>query len=163
MKWISGMMLGACLSTAAVWMARAQAVQPVEVVRVIDGDTLDIKEQGRTLRMRLRCVDAPEESQGAYGAQATETLRTLLPTGSIVTLRNEGDGGWGRIAATVIRNGTDINQEMVRRGQAYAYGKYMGRCDRQTYQHLENEARANKSGVWNVPNGIEKPWDYRRK
>ena len=147
----------------AVAIGMAAPAQAAEVKRVVDGDTVDVTEHGRTLRIRLRCVDAPEKTQGAYGAQATATLRTLLPEGSTVTLRNEGNGGWGRIAATIIRNGKDINQEMVRRGQAFVYWQYISGCDRQTYQHLENEARANRSGVWNVPNGIEKPWNYRRK
>jgi hypothetical protein len=35
-------------------------------------------------------------------------------------------------------------------------------CDRQTYSRLENDARLKGVGVWSVPGGIQRPWDYRR-
>jgi len=38
----------------------------------------------------------------------------------------------------------------------------MSGCDRQTYARLENSARLKGAGVWGVPGGIQRPWDYRR-
>ena len=35
-------------------------------------------------------------------------------------------------------------------------------CDRETYSRLENEARLKSLGIWQVPGGIQRPWDYRR-
>jgi len=32
----------------------------------------------------------------------------------------------------------------------------------ETYTRLENEARLKSFGVWAVPGGIQRPWDYRR-
>jgi len=32
----------------------------------------------------------------------------------------------------------------------------------ETYSRLENEARLKSLGVWAVPGGIQRPWDYRR-
>ena len=32
----------------------------------------------------------------------------------------------------------------------------------ETYSRLENEARLKSLGVWAVPGGIPRPWDYRR-
>ena len=40
--------------------------------------------------------------------------------------------------------------------------QYIEGCDRETYSRLENEARLKSFGVWAVPGGIKRPWDYRR-
>ena len=45
-------------------------------------------------------------------------------------------------------------------GQAFAYRKYLAQCDAR--EHLEAEFRASRrrSGVWQVPGGITRPWDF---
>ena len=35
-------------------------------------------------------------------------------------------------------------------------------CDRETYSRLENEARLKSLGIWLVPGGIQRPWDFRK-
>ena len=47
-------------------------------------------------------------------------------------------------------------------GAAFVYWQYIEGCDRETYSHLENEARLKSLGLWAVPGGIQRPWDYRR-
>ena len=47
-------------------------------------------------------------------------------------------------------------------GAAFVYWQYIEGCDRETYSRLENEARLKSLGVWAVPGGIQRPWDYRR-
>jgi hypothetical protein len=32
----------------------------------------------------------------------------------------------------------------------------------QAYSRLENDARLKRLGVWSVPDGIQRPWEYRR-
>ena len=43
---------------------------------------------------------------------------------------------YGRTVAELFRNGQNINQRMVREGQAFVYWQYIGGCDRQTYGAL---------------------------
>ena len=47
-------------------------------------------------------------------------------------------------------------------GNAFVYWQYISGCDRQTYSRLENGARLKRLGVWSVPGGTQRPWDYRR-
>ena len=47
-------------------------------------------------------------------------------------------------------------------GVAFVYWQYIEGCDRETYSRLENEARLKSLGIWAVPGGIQRPWDYRR-
>jgi len=53
-------------------------------------------------------------------------------------------------------------QALVQSGVAFVYWQYIEGCDRETYSRLENEARLKSLGVWAVPDGIQRPWDYRR-
>lgn len=59
------------------------------VISVGDGDTLRVATGGKTVTVRLACVDAPETAQAPFGKAATDRLRQLLPPGQQVTLRVE--------------------------------------------------------------------------
>ncbi|CAE21055.1 Staphylococcus nuclease (SNase) homologues [Prochlorococcus marinus str. MIT 9313] len=133
-----------------------------EVLAIGDGDTLTAKEGSQTIKVRLACIDAPETSQSPYGKAARQALKGLLPVGSDVSLRSKPTDRYGRTVAEVIRNGTNINQSLVKSGNAFVYWKYIKGCDRQTYAHLETYARLGGIGVWSVPAGIQRPWDYRQ-
>jgi hypothetical protein len=89
-------------------------------------------------------------------------LQGLLPIGSEVTLRTKAVDRYGRSVAEVLKGGNNINQTLVRSGDAFVYWQYISGCDRQTYSRLENDARLKGIGVWSVPGGIQRPWDYRR-
>ena len=65
------------------------------------------------------------------------------------------------LVAEVLIGTTNINQALVAAGAAFVYWHYIEGCDRETYSRLENEARLKSFGVWAVPGGIQRPWDYR--
>jgi hypothetical protein len=91
-----------------------------------------------------------------------QALQGLLPIGSEVTLKTKAVDRYGRSVAEVLKGGSNINQTLVRSGDAFVYWQYINGCDRQTYSRLENDARMKGTGVWSVPGGIQRPWDYRR-
>ena len=112
--------------------------------------------------MRLACIDAPETSQSPYGKAARQALKSLLPVGSDVTLRSKATDRYGRTVAEVILNGSNINQSLVKSGNAFVYWQYIKGCDRQVYSRLETYARLGGIGVWSVAGGIQRPWAYRQ-
>jgi len=133
---------------------------PATVVSVGDGDTLRVRQNGKTLTVRLACIDAPESSQKPHGAQASQALKALVPIGSGVDLRIQTTDRYGRSIAEISRQGRNINQDLV---AAFVYWQYIKGCDRQTYGRLETEARLDRQGVWSTGGGITRPWDYRRE
>ena len=133
-----------------------------EVLSIGDGDTLTVKEGNLRTKVRLACIDAPETSQSPYGKAARQALKSLLPVGSDVTLRSKATDRYGRSVEEVIRNSTNINQSLVESGNAFVYWQYIKGCDRQTYSRLETYARLGGIGIWSVPGGIQRPWDYRQ-
>jgi endonuclease YncB( thermonuclease family) len=140
----------------------APPVQAATVLSVGDGDTITITNGAQKTRVRLACIDAPETSQTPYGMESRQALQKLLPIGTEVTVRTKATDRYGRTVGEVLKGGTNINQSLVGSGNAFVYWQYISGCDRQTYSRLENDARLRKLGVWSVPNGIQRPWDYRR-
>jgi hypothetical protein len=57
---------------------------------------------------------------------------------------------------------TNINLALVEDGQAFAYRQYLSGCDAKSYLEAEERASRRRLGVWQVPGGITRPWDFRR-
>lgn len=126
------------------------------VVRVIDGDTLDVLVANRPVRVRLAQIDAPERSQ-AYGARARQAL-SAMAFRRVVTVADAGVDGYGRTLGTVIVGGANINAAMVNQGMAWAYRRYL--TDRSLIR-LEQQARAAHRGFW-IDTAPVPPWLFRR-
>jgi endonuclease YncB( thermonuclease family) len=115
-----------------------------------------VRSAATTIRQRLVALKPP------YGNAARQALQADLPIGTEVGLRTKATDRYGRTVAEVLKGATNINQELVAAGAAFVYWQYIEGCDRETYSRLENEARLKSLGVWAVPGGIQRPWDYRR-
>ena len=88
-------------------------------------------------------------------------LQTRLRIGAPLTLLPQTADSYGRSVAEVIGKGP-VNLSMVLSGQAFVYRQYLGRCDRGAYLAAERQAQAQRLGVWTVPGGITRPWDFRQ-
>lgn len=99
-----------------------------EVIRVVDGDTIDVEIGGREERVRLLGIDTPEvhvpdgESPDCFGAEASAYTAQLLGEGAAVRLERDvvGRDDYGRLLAYVYRieDGTMVNEALVRQGYA---------------------------------------------
>ena len=132
------------------------------VLSVGDGDTMRVSDGGRRLTIRMACIDAPETAQRPYGAASRQRLQELAPVGSVVTLRPQTTDRYGRTVAEVFASGRNVNLSMVSSGAAFAYRKYLSGCDRAAYLRAEAAAQRQRIGVWAVPGGIQRPWDWRK-
>lgn len=126
------------------------------VVRVVDGDTLDVLVANRPVRVRLAQIDAPERRQ-AYGTRARQAL-SAMTFRRVVTVADAGVDGYGRQLGTVFVGGQNINAAMVDRGMAWAYRQYL--TDRSLIR-LEQQARAARRGLWGDPAPVVAPWRFR--
>jgi endonuclease YncB( thermonuclease family) len=131
------------------------------VLSIGDGDSFSVLERGKKLKVRLACIDAPETAQSPYGMASRNQIKALLPIGSTVSLRVQAVDRFGRSVAEVIGSKGKVNLAMVQSGQAFVYRQYLGRCDRGAYLAAERQAQAQRLGVWAVPGGITRPWDFR--
>jgi len=131
------------------------------VLSVGDGDTLRVNAGGRTVTIRLACIDAPETAQAPWGQKSRSYLMQRLPRGRKVAIQPHTIDRYGRTVAEVISD-LNINLVMVEDGQAFAYRRYLSRCDAKEYLAAEHRASRHHYGVWQVEGGITRPWDFRR-
>jgi endonuclease YncB( thermonuclease family) len=131
------------------------------VLSIGDGDTIHVLQGEQRLTIRLACIDAPEMAQAPDGANARRYLQTRLPLGSSVMLRPQTVDRFGRTVAEVIGE-VNLNLALVEDGMAFAYRNHLGQCDAREYLEAEFRASRSRYGVWRVPGGITRPWDFRR-
>ena len=133
---------------------RPASGERAEVLRVVDGDTLLVRLNGRSVRVRYIGIDAPEsvrpdspvESMGPEAAQANKELvdgrRVLLERDVSDTDRH------GRLLRYVWVGDMMVNGELVRRGYAQAI-TYPPDVKYQSWlRQLETEAREQQRGLW---------------
>jgi endonuclease YncB( thermonuclease family) len=149
------------LGPAAALPAATAQGQRARVVSIGDGDTIGVLSGGRTITVRLACIDAPETAQSPYGQQARRYLQQRLPLGREVTLAAKTTDRYGRTVAEVISD-INIGLAMVADGQAFAYRQYLSSCDEKEYLDAEYRASRHRYGLWQVEGGITRPWDFRR-
>lgn len=129
-----------------------------EVVKVLDGDTIDVMTNGKPARIRLDSIDAPEKSQ-PFGQKSKETLNDWVARQHVTINVNDTDMH-GRLIGVVYLEGVNINRALVEKGYAFAYRQYL---KDDTMLELERKAQNNHAGVWSLPESqIVKPWDYRK-
>ncbi len=141
--------------------AVAASPSPIKVVSTGDGDTLRVLQNGKTVTVRLACIDAPESAQQPWGSAAAGRLAALLPKNSAVTMRIVDKDRYGRTVAETFKDGTLINLQMVEEGHAVAYRDYLAQCNAQQYLAAEERAKASKLAFWNQNDPVM-PWDFRR-
>ncbi|CAA0127300.1 Thermonuclease [Mycolicibacterium vanbaalenii] len=142
--------------------ADAAPAPTATVLRVIDGDTLDVRDDDRgRLRVRVLGIDTPEVHRpgwtvGCWGPEA-ERFATETLTGQRITLTadptQDANDRYGRTLAYVnLADGRDFSVESVRSGMARSYvydDKPVSRYP--DIRAAEDEARAALRGLWGPP------------
>jgi len=115
------------------------------VVKITDGDTIQVLHDGKPERIRLVGIDCPERGE-PYSEQATQ-LTSDLAANQTVTIRPETTDRYGRtVAAVILPDGRDLSQELLRAGMAIWYQKYSTDTE---LRDIEAAAKARHLGIWN--------------
>lgn len=115
------------------------------VVRVIDGDTIELADGSR---VRYLGIDTPESGE-YYASEATAKNRELVE-GKIVELqRGERDcDEYGRLLRYVYVDGVFVNAELIAQGYAWAYIFNSDERYSQILVQLEQYAKMKERGLW---------------
>ncbi len=127
------------------------------VVKVVDGDTLDVDIDGKIERLRLIGIDTPEtvdprKEIQCFGIEASNKAKELL-NGQFVTLESDDSQGerdkYKRLLRYVIlADGTNFNQYMIAEGYAHEYTYDEAYLYQAEFKQAENDARNGGKGLW---------------
>jgi endonuclease YncB( thermonuclease family) len=130
-----------------------------KVIRILDGDTMEILYKNAPIKIRLAHIDCPEKrGSQPYGNNAKIALSDLC-FGQYVTVYGEKYDRNKRLIAVVVNAKKQVvNQEMLKQGMAWHFKRYSTDA---VYASLELDARKNKVGLWHDTNPIA-PWEWRK-
>lgn len=130
-----------------------------KVIKVTDGDSINILYEGKPLRIRLAEIDAPERGQ-PFGKKSREALADYVAGKEVQVVEIDIDR-YKRIVGQVYQGDLWVNGALVRGGYAYVYPKYA--TSKQLYEY-EAEAQESKAGIWKLPESERiKPWVWRKR
>ena len=163
---VVGAAIAAAVATPLLVSSPTASAQPADttasVLKVVDGDTIDIRDDVRCrLRVRLLGIDTPETQKpgytvGCWGPEATDFAeQTLL--GQRVALITDPTQDlhdrYGRTLAYLDKaDGWDYSIEAARAGMAHSYVYAGNPVERHSdIAGAEQEARDAHRGLWGPP------------
>ena len=145
------------LLALAVAVGFLNAYTPLENIRVIDGDTIKGKVEGKQITIRLVEIDAPEMDQ-PFGLESKNFL-IKLTSNEKITYTSEGEDRYGRTLGKLFKNKENLNALMVKSGFAWVYERYAKNQNLYVYQEV---AKSKNLGLWQSKKPIA-PWVWRKK
>lgn len=151
------------LCAALLSLLLAATPETARVLKVSDGDTITVRLDGHTEKVRLVGIDSPElhDDRQDYRdvAYAAKNYARSLLGGETVTLDADPRQGnrdrYGRLLRYVILDdGTNVNEKMVREGYAHVYTRFNFAL-KARFKLAEDEAKRGRLGVWALAPG---PW-----
>lgn len=128
------------------------------VVKIVDGDTIEVLVGNQLRRVRLSGIDTPERGQ-PWADKARQALSRRV-FGKEVRVNDVGTDRYDRTVGEVYADNVCVGCELVREGNAWVYRKY---TDDPVLYELEAQARAAHRGLWSLPEAQRvPPWQWRQ-
>jgi micrococcal nuclease len=133
------------------------ATDQATVVRVIDGDTVEVAIGGRDERVRLLGIDTPESVDPdrpveCHGPEASALTHSLLPDGTSVRLERDQEARdrYGRLLAYLFRadDGLFVNEAILAAGEAEILSIEPNHAYAARLAGAADGARATGAGLW---------------
>ncbi|CAH0120425.1 SPbeta prophage-derived endonuclease YokF [Paenibacillus sp. CECT 9249] len=157
-----------CFAALAVMLAviagcsqdnRQSGMIDAKIVRVVDGDTMEVSFQGKKEKLRLLLVDTPEtvhpnKPVEPFGSEASQFAKETLE-GQNVKLEldvSERDK-YGRLLAYLWIGDRMFNEMLLEEGLArvaYVYPPNVKYVDR--FREIQKEAQLAELGIWSIEN-----------
>ena len=151
-------------SLASPLLATNPTKKLYEVVKVVDGDTIDVNLDDKIERLRLIGINTPEtvdprKAVECFGKEASEKAKSIL-TGKKVALENDPSQDerdkYNRLLKYVfLEDGTSFNLLMIQEGYAYEYTYDLPYKYQTEFKQAQKEAEENKAGLWGARCGSQ--------
>ena len=137
--------------------APTQAGPVYPVVKVVDGDTIEVEKDGKVVKVRLIGIDTPEvvdprKVVQCFGREASAEAHRLLD-GQSVSLETDPSQDthdkYGRLLAYArLPDGTFFNEHMIAAGFAHEYTYHVPYKYQARFKAAEKTAREAEQGLW---------------
>ena len=126
--------------------------RPHTVVRVVDGDTIELEDG---IKVRLLGINAPERGE-CYFDESKKVLESLIEGTTVFLVKDvTGKDRYGRLLRYVIRRDENpeadnliINSELLNRGAAFAEAVSPDIMYRYLFATAQRKAKDAKRGLW---------------
>jgi micrococcal nuclease len=128
-----------------------------QVVKVVDGDTVDVQLNGQVSRLRLIGINTPEtvdprKPVECYGKEASNRAKALL-NGQTVLLENDPSQQDRDVYDRLLRyvwfpDGRLFNLQMVAEGYAYEYTYSVPYKYQAQFKQAQQDAQTRQLGLW---------------
>lgn len=163
MKGVHGALVALAFLILALWLPQdapsevAHEDDWADVVRVVDGDTIVVNENGDDITVRVLGIDTPETVDPrrpveCFGQEASSEMSRLV-SGQAVGLVSDTTQGdtdkYGRLLRYIeLNDGTDVGLALIQQGFAQEFTYDVPRARQAAYQAAEASSRAAGSGLW---------------
>ena len=127
------------------------------ILKVIDGDTLDVDVNGVKTKIRVIGINTPEtvdprKKVECFGKEASDKAKVLL-SGKAVVLKSDPTQSdkdkYGRLLRYVtLPDGSDYGLAMIYEGYAYEYTYDIPYQNQNAYKEAQKQAQDNNVGLW---------------
>lgn len=137
--------------------ASSEGQQGYRVVKVVDGDTIDVDIDGETSRLRLIGIDTPEtvdprKPVQCFGIAASNKAKELLSNRFVTLEADESQGNkdkYGRLLRYVfLPDGTNYGLFMISEGYAHEYTYNLPYKYQAEFKQAEIDAVNGNKGLW---------------
>ena len=138
------------------------------LTKIVDGDTLYFKENGKKVKCRIEYIDTPESKNNSKlkrdikycrnisakdmisaGKSATRAAKRLLKLGNTYSYQTHGKDRYGRsICVVQLDNAMTFNEAMILNGYAVPFRRYMSSDEKGYFERALEKARIRNRGLW---------------
>ena len=128
-----------------------------KVIRVVDGDTMIVRIDGKNETVRLIGINTPESVDPrreveCFGVEASNRAKEILTDKSFKLESDDVVGQrdkYGRLLRYIfLEDGTNFNELMIFEGYAYEYTYDLPYKYQDEFKQAEKNARESKVGLW---------------
>jgi micrococcal nuclease len=132
-------------------------IQNYQVIKVVDGDTIEVYIDGKIEKVRMLGINTPETVDPrrpveCFGKESSNKLKNLLE-GKIVRLEEDKSQDsydkYNRALRYVFLNEENINLNMVKEGYAFEYTYKKPYKYQADFKQAEKNASEKNIGLWN--------------
>lgn len=133
------------------------SLKTYDVIKVVDGDTIDVSINGKTERIRLIGINTPEtvdprKPVECFGKEASDKAKALLNSKKVYLESDITQGEldkYNRLLRYVfLEDGTNFNLLMIKEGYAYEYTYNTPYKYQAEFKEAQKYAENTKAGLW---------------